>query len=32
MDFDGRYGAATPYWTKEMFIETIYNELRQAKK
>ena len=32
MDFDGRYGAPTPNWTKEMFIETVYNELKESKK
>jgi glyoxylase-like metal-dependent hydrolase (beta-lactamase superfamily II) len=32
MDFDGRYGAPTPSWTKEMFIETVYNELKESKK
>jgi cyclase len=32
MDFDGRYGAPTPTWTKEMFIETVYNELKASKK
>ncbi len=32
MDFDGRYGAPTPTWTKEMFIETVYNELKESKK
>src|SRR4029079_2174421 len=32
MDFDGRYGAPTPNWTKEIFIETVYNELKESKK
>jgi len=32
MDFDGRYGAPTPSWTKEMFIESVYNELKESKK
>jgi len=30
LDYDGRYGAPTASWTKEMFIEAIYTELRQA--
>ena len=32
MDFDGRYGAPIPNWTTEMFIETVYNELKESKK
>ena len=30
LDYDGRYGAPTASWTKEMFIEAVYTELRQA--
>ena len=32
MDFDGRYGAPTSYWTKDMFIEAVYAELSPNKK
>jgi len=32
MDFDGRYGAPTPNWTKDTFIEAVYNELKESKK
>ena len=31
MDFDGRYGSHLT-WTKEVFIETVYNELKGPKK
>jgi cyclase len=27
LDFDGRYGADTGFWTTSMFIETIYKEM-----
>lgn len=32
MDFDGRYGAPTSYWTKDQFIDAVYAELSQNKK
>jgi len=32
LDYDGRYGAPTPYWTKEKFIEAVYADLSQGKK
>ena len=27
LDYDGRYGSDTGFWTTSMFIETIYNEM-----
>jgi glyoxylase-like metal-dependent hydrolase (beta-lactamase superfamily II) len=32
LDYDGRYGVPTPYWTKEKFIEAVYADLSQSKK
>ena len=31
LDFDGRYGAPTDSWNKEMFVEAVYTELAQGK-
>jgi len=31
LDYDGRYGSPTAFWTKEMFIEAVYTELRQDR-
>jgi len=32
LDFDARYGAEEGPWTTEMFIETIYNDLRAGQR
>jgi len=31
MDYDGRYGAPTASWTKEMFIDAVYADLTEHK-
>jgi hypothetical protein len=31
MDYDGRYGADTGFWTTDMFVEAVYKSL-SAKK
>jgi len=31
LDYDGRYGAPTPYWTRDQFIEAIYSDLTERK-
>jgi hypothetical protein len=31
MDFDGRYGAESGPWTREMFIEAVYRSLQEKK-
>jgi hypothetical protein len=32
LDYDGRYGAPTATWTKEMFIEAVYEDLSRSAK
>jgi glyoxylase-like metal-dependent hydrolase (beta-lactamase superfamily II) len=32
LDYDGRYGSDTGFWTTAMFIETIYNQMAAANK
>jgi cyclase len=32
LDYDARWGAATGFWTTDMFIEAVYKELSKAKK
>jgi glyoxylase-like metal-dependent hydrolase (beta-lactamase superfamily II) len=31
MDFDGRFGATTGPWTTEMFVEAVFNSLKEKK-
>ena len=31
IDYDGRYGATTGFWTTEMFIDAVYNDLSKKK-
>ena len=31
LDFDGRYGADSGFWTTTMFIETIYQDLSKKR-
>jgi cyclase len=30
LDYDGRYGSTTGFWTTDMFIETVYRQLKEA--
>ncbi len=30
LDYEGRYGAESGFWTTEMFVETVYNDLSGA--
>jgi glyoxylase-like metal-dependent hydrolase (beta-lactamase superfamily II) len=30
LDYDGRYGSTTGFWTTDMFIETVYKQLKEA--
>jgi cyclase len=32
LDYDARFGAPDGSWTKDMFIEAVYTDLKQAKK
>jgi hypothetical protein len=31
MDFDGRFGSTTGLWTTDMFVEAVYNSLKEKK-
>jgi hypothetical protein len=31
-DYDPRYGATTGFWTTDMFVEAVYNSLKQAPR
>ena len=31
VDYDGLYGATTGPWTTDMFVEAIYNDLKQDR-
>jgi cyclase len=30
IDYDGRYGSTSGFWTTDMFVETIYRQLKEA--
>jgi glyoxylase-like metal-dependent hydrolase (beta-lactamase superfamily II) len=31
LDYEGRYGATTGFWTTDMFVEAVYNDLSRKK-
>ena len=31
MDFDGRYGSTTGSWTTDMFVDAVYQTLKEKK-
>lgn len=31
LDYDSRFGAATGFWTTEMFVEAVYRDLSQKR-
>jgi hypothetical protein len=31
MDFDGRFGSTAGSWTTDMFVEAVYNSLKEKK-